>query len=100
MTEEQKQDRDKLLVMPFKVPSFRVSLPPFPWSRQARVVVLLLAVLIALFSGLYALMKGGDAGADRTRLVRSLSWRIGLSIALFLLLLIALRLGWVGTQSQ
>ena len=62
------------------------------------VVGLLAAVLIALFSGLYALMKGGDAGADKTRLVRSLSWRVGLSVGLFLLLLIALRLGWIQNQ--
>jgi len=65
------------------------------------VVVLLLAVVIALFSGLYALMKGGRAeqsAADKSRLVRSLTWRIGLSIALFLLLLIALRFGFVQSQ--
>ena len=65
------------------------------------VVGLLLAVVIALFSGLYALMKGGREGqgeAERTRLARSLSWRIGLSIVLFLFLLVALRFGWVQSQ--
>lgn len=59
------------------------------------VIGLLAAVFIALFSGLYALMKGGSAGVEKTRLVRSLTWRVGLSIGLFLLLLMALRLGWV-----
>jgi TRAP-type C4-dicarboxylate transport system permease large subunit len=65
------------------------------------VVGLLLAVVIALFSGLYALMKGGREGQDeaaRARMARSLTWRIGLSIVLFLILLVALRFGW--TQSQ
>ena len=62
------------------------------------VIGLLAAVLIALFSGLYALMKGGDDGADKKRLVRSLTWRVGLSIGLFLLLLMALRLGWIQNQ--
>jgi hypothetical protein len=65
------------------------------------VVGLLLAVVIALFSGLYALMKGGREGqtpAERTRMVRSLTWRIGLSIGLFILLLLALRFGWVQSQ--
>jgi cytochrome b561 len=65
------------------------------------VVGLLLAVVTALFSGLYALMKGGREGqteAERTRMVRSLTWRIGLSIGLFILLLAALRFGWVQSQ--
>jgi hypothetical protein len=65
------------------------------------VVGLLLAVVIALFSGLYALMKGGSEGqpeAGRTRMVRSLTWRIGLSIALFIILLVALRFGWIQSQ--
>ena len=61
------------------------------------VVGLLLAIVIALFSSLYALMKGGREGQDesaRTRMVRALTWRIGLSIVLFLMLLVALRFGW------
>lgn len=62
------------------------------------VVGLLAAVLIALFSGLYALMKGGAEGADRTKLVRSLTWRVGLSIALFLILLMTVRFGWLQNQ--
>ena len=65
------------------------------------VVIFLLAVVIALFSGLYALMKGGRAEqteADKLRLVRTLTWRIGLSIALFLILLIALRFGVIQSQ--
>jgi hypothetical protein len=59
------------------------------------VVGLLIAVFIALFSGLYALSKGGADSPDRTRVVRRLTWRIGLSILLFVLLLISLRLGWI-----
>jgi len=59
------------------------------------VIGLLLAVLIALFSGLYALSRGGADSADRTRVVRWLTWRIGLSIGLFGLLLISFRLGWI-----
>ena len=65
------------------------------------VVGFLLAVVIALFSGLYALVRGGregQTGAERTRLVRALTWRIGLSIGLFVILLVALRFGWVQSQ--
>jgi hypothetical protein len=50
---------------------------------------------MVLFTGLYALSRGGADGADRTRVVRLLTWRISLSIGLFLLLLIARFLGWI-----
>lgn len=54
---------------------------------------LLVAVLISLFSGLYALMKGEGSPQERTRLARALTWRVVISILLFVFLLIARRLG-------
>lgn len=54
------------------------------------IVVLLLAVLISLFSGLVFLIK--DDG-DKRRVVNSLAVRVGLSIALLAVLLLAL---WQG----
>lgn len=62
------------------------------------VIALLVAVLIALFSGLYTLSRANAEDIDRTRLVRRLTWRIGLSIALFILLLVAFRMGWIQSQ--
>jgi hypothetical protein len=59
------------------------------------VMVLLVVVLMALFTALYALSKGGADGAQRTRVVRLLTWRIGLSVLLFLMLPIARLLGWI-----
>ena len=51
------------------------------------VVAFLIIIVLSLGSALFALSRpGGDSG----RMVRALSWRIGLSVALFLLLL----LGW------
>jgi hypothetical protein len=50
---------------------------------------------MVLFTGLHALSRGGAEGADRMRVVRLLTWRIGLSILLFLLLPIARYLGWI-----
>jgi hypothetical protein len=55
------------------------------------ILVLLSCIVLSLAWGLLGLM-GGDAGASR--LVRSLTLRIGLSIGLFLLLIIGALLGW------
>ena len=50
------------------------------------IVVLLLAVIISLFSGLFFLVK--DDGSKR-RTVNALTWRIGLSIVAILIIIIA-----------
>ena len=56
------------------------------------VVGTLLAILVSLATALYHLTTGkGDSG----KMVRALSWRIGLSIALFALLIVAARQGWI-----
>ncbi len=58
------------------------------------VVVLALFIIIAsLFSALYFLAKDKDGG---TRTVRALTLRIGLSITLFLLLLLGYYFGLIG----
>ena len=58
------------------------------------VVVLALFLIIAsLFSALYFLAKDKDGG---TRTVRALTLRIGLSITLFLLLLLGYYFGMIG----
>jgi len=58
------------------------------------VVVLALFVIIAsLFSALYFLAKDKDGGA---RTVKALTLRIGLSIALFVLLLLGYYFGLIG----
>ena len=49
------------------------------------IVIIFLAILVALFSGMFFMIR--DKG-DSTRNVRSLSIRIGLSLALFALLII------------
>ncbi len=49
------------------------------------IVLIFLAILVALFSGMFFMIR--DRG-DSTRNVKSLSIRIGLSLALFALLII------------
>lgn len=56
------------------------------------VVLILLIILSALFSGLYYMMK--DNGKSE-RVVKALTWRIGLSVALFALLLIGAATGLI-----
>jgi uncharacterized iron-regulated membrane protein len=56
------------------------------------IIFMLLAIAGNLFSALYYLMKG-----DRSeRTVKALTWRISLSLALFLLLMIGFSFGLIG----
>lgn len=56
------------------------------------VFVVLAAIVFSLGSALFHLATGkGDSG----KMVRSLTWRIGLSFALFVLLMAAWRMGYI-----
>ncbi len=59
-----------------------------------RIVVALIfaGILVSLGSALLYLIK--DHGTGK-RTVKALTWRIGLSVSLFLLLLLAHQLGWI-----
>lgn len=61
------------------------------------VVLLLLAIVGSLFSGLVYLYRDRGAG-ERT--ARVLTWRIGLSITLFILLLAGFRFGLIPGYTQ
>jgi hypothetical protein len=53
-------------------------------------------IFFALGSALYFLIR--DSG-NSDRIVKALSWRIGLSILLFILLFVAFSLGWIVPHS-
>lgn len=56
------------------------------------VVLLLLAIILyCLGSGVFFLIKEGSS----TRLAKALTWRIGLSFCLFILLMVAHWFGWI-----
>ncbi|MBS0376203.1 MAG: twin transmembrane helix small protein [Proteobacteria bacterium] len=59
-----------------------------------RLVVIgtLLAILLSLASALYHLTTGKG---DSRKMLRALTWRIGLSVLLFALLILAARQGWI-----
>ncbi len=59
------------------------------------VLLMLLAVIVSLFSGLFFLLRDGKGG---TRTVRALTVRIVLSLALFALLIIGFQTGWLGSR--
>lgn len=56
------------------------------------ILIIMFVILFALGSSLLFLVK--DGGKTK-RTVEALTWRIGLSLALFLFLLLAFSLGWI-----
>lgn len=56
------------------------------------IVVFLIAIVVALFSGMYYMLKDGS---DKRRTVRALSWRVGLQVALIAFLALAYVMGWI-----
>lgn len=60
------------------------------------IVIALVLVLAALAgAGLFMLRKDGSAANRDARMARVLALRVGLSIALFLFVLLSWRLGWI-----
>lgn len=60
------------------------------------VIAFLLLIVASLGRALFYLSsnKPGDSG----KMVKALGWRIGLSVLLFVLLLVAYRCGWIAPQ--
>ena len=61
------------------------------WVKVVVLVLLALAV-VALFSALGSMMRG-ESGDGRT--VKALAWRVGLSVAVFLFLILSMLMGWI-----
>jgi hypothetical protein len=64
---------------------------------KAIIVVFLLIILYALGSALFFLAR--DKKNDEMRFVKALSWRIGLSLLLFILLFVAFAMGWIAPHT-
>jgi len=60
---------------------------------KALIITLFILVLLSLSVGLFSFLRGADKPSNRT--VKALTWRIGLSIALFILLFIGFYSGWI-----
>lgn len=61
-------------------------------AAKLLIVAALLAILYNLGAGLYYMMV--DKGSTG-RTVRALTWRIGLSVALILAVILAIAMGWI-----
>ena len=63
-----------------------------------KIIVILFIVLIlaSLGSALYFMVK--DKGTASTRMVKALTWRVALSVALFALLMLAYYFGFITTR--
>ncbi len=62
---------------------------------KALILILLAAVVVSLFSGLFFLVKDSDSPGS-TRMLTSLKIRVVLSIALIVFLVAAYFFGWIG----
>jgi hypothetical protein len=58
--------------------------------------LLIVGTLIAILASLgVALLQLGRRRGDPAKMLRALTWRVGLSVALLALLLVAARQGWI-----
>jgi hypothetical protein len=60
------------------------------------VIVILLLIIVSLGKALFHLSSGKPA--DSGKMVKALAWRIGLSVFLFVLLIVAYTQGWIAPQ--
>lgn len=56
------------------------------------VMIFMIMIVIALATGLYGLISDRK---QTTRTVKALTWRIGLSLVLFMLLFVGFFMGWI-----
>lgn len=60
------------------------------------VAIAFAAIIASLGSALFFMMRGGKDDKSRgDRMARALAFRIGLSVLLFICLLVAWKLGWI-----
>jgi hypothetical protein len=56
----------------------------------------LLAIVVSLAMAGRAMIQDGRDGAPKSnRMVRALAWRVGLSVALFVFILLSYKMGWI-----
>ena len=60
------------------------------------IVLALLAIMVSLGKALFSMSSGPEHSAQ---VVQALSWRIGLSLALFVSLLVSYHFGWIAPHT-
>jgi cytochrome bd-type quinol oxidase subunit 2 len=61
---------------------------------KAFILLLLLAIVTALFSAVFFLVKD-PSDASHRRTMRALAWRVGLQVTLIVFLIVAFTRGWI-----
>ena len=60
------------------------------------VAIAFLAIIASLGSALFFMLRGGQEGqARKNNMAKALAWRIGLSIVLFVCILVSWKLGYI-----
>ncbi len=59
------------------------------------IIVLMIAMVASLGIGLYHLLKTPDERDSGGKLVKALTWRIGIWIFLFGFILLSIKIGWI-----
>ena len=60
------------------------------------VILCLVAIVVSMASALLYLFRGGEGGSSK--MLRALTIRVGLSVGLFVVLMVSYKLGWIGSQ--
>ena len=65
------------------------------------IIIIFLLMVFVLFQGLYHMLKAPKEGVNnQKKLVRSLTWRIGIWIALFAFILLSKEMGWLNPSES
>lgn len=64
------------------------------------IVILLLAMLGSLGVGLFHLLKTPDERDNGDKVVKALTWRIGIWVVLFGFIFLSLKMGWIEPSSS
>jgi len=60
------------------------------------VAIAFLAIIASLGSALFFMLRGGQEGQPRkNNMAKALAWRIGLSVVLFICILVSWKLGYI-----
>ena len=59
------------------------------------ILLLLLAMIVSLGVGLYHLIKTPDDKDKGGKVVKSLTWRIGIWVVLFAFIILSMSMGWI-----
>jgi len=65
------------------------------------IIIMFIGMVFVLFQGLYHMLKASrDTPENRGKLVKSLTWRVGIWIVLFAFIILAKEIGWLNPSES